>query len=53
MSTSFLKEKNNNKRYLHRQAQFESKVRSYPRKLPLRSNQPQALGLLMWKAINT
>ena len=34
MSTSFLKEKNNNKRYLHRQAQFESKVRSYPRKLP-------------------
>lgn len=34
MSTSFLKEKNNNKNYLNRQAQFESRVLSYPRKLP-------------------
>lgn len=34
MSTSFSKEKNNNKNYLNRQAQFESNVRSYPRKLP-------------------
>lgn len=34
MYMSFLDEKTDNECYLHRQAQFESKVRSYPRKLP-------------------
>lgn len=42
----------NNETYLARQAEFESNVRSYPRKLPLAIAQAQASGSLMLRIIN-
>ena len=42
----------NNETYLARQAEFESNVRSYPRKLPLAIAKAEAFGSLMLRIIN-